>query len=135
MKLTFRPHHFLCTLGFQGKGYSLHFVKNYSRIVEALQKNEELPIQVVGEKDSICKACPHQGIGGCAVEEKIQALDARHSKILNLKPGDILSWKAAQQRLKENMTLEKFHHACAGCQWKTLGACETALKKLRALTP
>lgn len=134
MKITFRPHHFLCTLGFQGKGYSAPFVENYTQIVEALQKDEALPIQVVAEKDSICMACPHQSLRGCATEEKIEALDSRHSHILNLKPGDVLSWKEAQERLKENMTLEKFHHACAGCQWKALGVCETALKKLRVLT-
>ena len=132
MKIAFRPHHFLCTLGFEGKGYSPPFVENYRQIVEALHKNEELPIQVVDGKDSICQACPHQKEGKCTEEEWIQALDGRHRHILNLKPGDILSWKEAQQRLKENMTLEKFHQACTGCQWKSLGICEKALKKLRA---
>lgn len=133
MKISFRPHHFLCTLGFQGVGYSPHFVENYNQIVEALQKNEELPIQVVEGKDSICRACPHQNGGSCSVEEKIQDFDSRHSQILHLKPGDMLSWKEAQQRLKEHMTLEDFHQACVGCEWKAWGVCETALKKLRAI--
>ena len=114
-------------------GYSPYFVENYSQVVDTLYKNEDCSLQVVAADDSICKACPHQSIKGCAVEEKIQGLDARHSQILNLKPGDILSWKEAQQRLKDNMTLEAFHHACAGCEWKELGVCEAALSKLRAV--
>lgn len=135
MKISFRPHHFLCTLGFQGEGYSPDFVKNYAQIVEALQKDEELPIQVVSGGDSICSACPHQGIRGCTVEEKIQRLDRCHSQILNLRSGDVVSWKEGQQRLKEYMTLENFHQACAGCEWKAWGVCEDALKKLHTLNP
>lgn len=114
-------------------GYSPHFVENYSQVVDILYKNEDYSLQVVTDEDSICKACPHQSVKGCAVEEKIQGLDARHGQILNLKPGDILSWKEAQQRLKDNMNLEAFHYACAGCEWKELGVCEAALRKLRAV--
>ena len=132
MKISFRPHHFLCTLGFQGKGYSPHFVENYKQIVEVIQKDEELPIQVVVHEDFICRACPHQDMGGCAVEEKIKGLDARHAQILRLKQGDVLSWREAKQRLRDYMTLEGFHQACSGCEWKELGVCESALKKLRA---
>lgn len=131
MKLSFRPHHFLCTLGFQGKGYSPKFVENYTQIAEALRENEELPIQVVSSSDSICGACPHQEEGVCTVEEKIQGLDARHSQILSIKPGDTLTWKMGQEYLKEKMTIEAFHHACQGCEWKSMGVCETALRKLR----
>jgi len=134
MKITFRPHHFLCTIGFQGIGYSPRFVENYKQIVEAIQKDEELLIQVVVREDSICSACPHQSIEGCAVEEKIQGLDTRHAKILRIKQGDVVSWAEAKQRLKEYMTLEGFHQACSGCEWKALGICEAALKTLRAMS-
>jgi hypothetical protein len=135
MILAFRPHHFLCTVGFKGMGYSPYFVENYSQIVEALQNDEELPIQVIRGVDSICHACPHQSLGNCVVEEKIQNLDAHHGQILNLKPGDVLSWREAKQRLKDHMTLEAFHRACADCEWKSWGVCEKALKKLRAMSP
>jgi hypothetical protein len=132
MKLAFRPHHFLCTLGFQGKGYAPSFIKNYTDIVETLQKNEEFPIDVVAGFDSICAPCPHKGAIRCAKEEKIQGFDARHSQILEIVSGSILTWKESKQRLKEKMTLEAFHQACAGCEWKSLGVCEAALKKLQA---
>lgn len=130
MELSFRPHHFLCTLSFQGRGYSPQFVENYAQIVENLQKNEETLIQVVTHKDSICKACPHLSANGCSTEEKVRALDKRHAHILNLKAEDQVSWKEAKKRLKDHMTLENFHLACAGCEWKVWGVCEASLKAL-----
>lgn len=135
MKFSFRPHHFLCTLGFQGKGYSPGFIDNYTQIVEALRENEELPIEVVAGADSICRACPHQSAGVCTTEEKIQGLDTRHSQILSIKPGDVLTWRMGKERLKKSMTVDAFHKACEGCQWKSLGVCEEALKKLHDGTP
>ena len=130
MKISFRPHHFLCTLGFQGRGYSPAFIKNYIQIVEALHKDEELPIEVVGGVDSICEVCPRNEAGFCKTESKIQALDKRHAKVLDLIPGETLTWIKGKARIKEKMTLDAFHHACEGCQWKALGVCEEALKKL-----
>lgn len=134
MKLSFRPHHFLCTLGFQGKGYSPKFVKNYTQIGAALQENDELPIEVVSHQDSICTACPHQSEGLCEVEEKVHRLDGRHSQILSIRAGDMLTWKEAKDLLKEKMTLEAFHQACQGCEWKPSGICEAALQKLQVET-
>lgn len=130
MKLSFRPHHFLCTLGFQGMGYSPMFINNYSQIVEALHENEDLPIEVVRGIDSICHACPHKGNGLCKTESKIQSLDSRHAQVLSLFPGEILTWIQGKRRIKEKMTIDAFHYACEGCQWKALGVCEEALKKL-----
>ncbi|MBS0271148.1 MAG: DUF1284 domain-containing protein [Proteobacteria bacterium] len=135
MKISFRPHHFLCTLGFQGKGYSPGFVQNYWQIVIALHQNEELPIQVVQHVDSVCGLCPYNGNGVCATEEKIQTLDLRHSQILGISPGDHLTWKEAKERIKKQMTLQAFHKACQGCQWKSCGVCETALRELREEGP
>jgi hypothetical protein len=131
MTLSFRPHHFLCTLGFQGKGYSPRFVENYATIAKALKNDENTLIEVVSVRDSICGACPHQRADGCEKEEKIQQLDARHSKILALKPGDVLNWREAKERFKRHMTLAAFHQACRGCPWKPLGLCERALRELR----
>ncbi len=130
MTFSFRPHHFLCTLGFQGRGYSPSFIENYEKIAAALRHNEELPLRVVPTHDSICGACPHQKKGGCEKEDKIQRLDQQHSQILGLKMGETLSWRKAKERLKKHMTLDAFHHACAGCSWKSLGVCESALKEL-----
>jgi hypothetical protein len=112
-------------------GYSPKFVENYTQIVEALQQDEELPIEVVPFGDTICGACPHQREEICGQEAKIHSLDTRHSDALGIAVGDVLTWREAKERLKDKMTLETFHQACEGCQWKAFGVCETALRKLR----
>ncbi len=127
MKIRFRPHHFLCTLGFQGKGYTPQYVEKYREIVESLR--DDLDIEVVGEGDSICAFCPHLGETGCAQETKVQGIDERHRQILGIKTGDVLTWAEAKRLLKDKMTLDAFHKACEGCEWKAQGMCESALKK------
>ena len=129
--IHFRPHHFLCTLGFIGKGYSPAFVKNYQAIVQQLNDpSQQITIEVTPKLDSICAPCPNHTQGVCQTENIIHALDTNHAEILELKPGDQLTWPEAKERIRTHMTLEKFHHACALCSWKKLGICEEKLREL-----
>jgi hypothetical protein len=132
---AFRPHHFLCTLCFQGKGYSPHFIANYKAIVAQLNApdGDATPIEVVPKTDAICSACPHRQAEACAQEEKIQALDAAHLQTLKLTYGATLTWGEAKKVLKDTVSLEKFHHMCSGCNWKRLGICEKVLTEFLAV--
>ncbi len=130
--IAFRPHHFLCTLGFQGKGYSSSFVNNFANIVQELKNNENTHIHVISSGDSICRACPSLSSRGCEEEAKVQALDHRHTQVLGFKPGDQITWAEAKQTIKENMTLNAFHAVCEGCEWKPQGMCEKALRALKS---
>lgn len=122
----------MCTLGFRGKGYSLGFIKNYKKIAKLLQENEDHSIEVVPFMDDICGACPNKiDEVVCKSQEKILRLDKAHAEVLGLKAGDVLTWKEAKERIKNHMSLEKFHQACAGCNWKEYGVCEEALEELR----
>lgn len=133
--LKFRPHHFLCTLAFEGKGYSDEFVRNFSEIATRLRSpvGNETEIQVVDAADSICSPCPNREGVGCAAGQKISQLDSDHALILGLKPGDQLTWGEAKKLLAQKMQLEDFNRACAPCSWKSMGICEGALKKLRMI--
>ncbi len=135
--LRFRPHHFLCTLGFEGKGYSNEFVRNYAAIAALLRETgaegDSTPIRVEPAADSICTPCPNRDGQGCLSGEKISKLDHAHAQILGLNSGDVLTWGEAKALIRERMSLEAFHSACAPCSWKSLGVCETALKRLRDL--
>ena len=124
-KINFRPHHFLCTLCFQGKGYSPDFIRNYKDIVKNLA--DESLIQVTEHTDSICAPCPHKRELKCASQEKIAALDKNHAEVLELESEEVLTWQEAKQRIKQHMTLEKFHKICAPCSWKEYGICEKIL--------
>lgn len=129
--LQFRPHHFQCTLGFEGKGYSPHFVSNYQKVVDRITEDPHTPIEVVNKLDSICSPCPHQtNTGLCQKQEFISQLDKAHAQILDLEEHQIITWFEAKERIKKHMTLEKFHIACHGCPWKAYGMCEAALRSL-----
>jgi hypothetical protein len=125
--LTFRPHHFLCTLCFQGKGYSPEFIANYKDIVKNL--NNETVIKITQGTDSICAPCPHKRELKCASQEKIEFLDKQHQEVLELKPNETLTWKEAKEKIKNKLTLEKFHQICDTCSWKSYGICEQVLTK------
>jgi hypothetical protein len=133
--IEFRPHHFMCTLGFEGKGYSDEFVRNYGEIADRLRapdgSGDALEIRVVAESDSICMPCPNRVGRGCATETKIAQLDRAHASVLGLVTGEVLTWSDAKRRIAENMTVEKFNAACAPCSWRSMGVCEAALVRLK----
>lgn len=129
--IKFRPHHFMCTLGFSGKGYSADFVRNYKKIAQTLEGNEDTLIQVATSMDDICSACPNKiDETICKTQDKITKLDANHSETLKLVPGEIMSWKQAKMRIKKNMTIEKFLLDCQDCSWQKYGLCQAALEAL-----
>lgn len=85
--LRFRPHHFLCTVGFAGKGYSDGFTANMVRIIEdglRAQSGGDTVIEVVAATDDICNPCPKRRGTGCVSQDKIAALDPPRGS-----PGDV----------------------------------------------
>lgn len=133
--LTFRPHHFLCALGFRGMGYSPSFVKNFKKIAQSLESNPSITVRF--SMDSICVPCPHNlSKSGdtpaplCRKQSFIDVLDRRHGNALHVRDGDILTWNDAKKRIKDNVTVEDFHRMCEGCAWKDFGVCEEALRTL-----
>lgn len=87
-------------------------------------------IEVTEHTDSICAPCPSRREHLCQSQEKIEKLDKAHAKILLLQSGDKITWQDAKARIAEKMTLDKFHEACAPCEWKKYGMCEEVLKEL-----
>jgi len=128
--LQFRPHHFMCALGFQGKGYSPEFVAHFHGIADQLKK-DEIQIQVVTGTDTICEVCPNLEGNQCNTEQKTRQLDQAHAGILGVETGQVLTWKAAKTLITENMTPVAFDAACGPCSWKSLGVCRSALVELR----
>ena len=131
MSITFRPHHFLCALCFQGKGYSPEFISNFSNIMNHLNSShvDDVVIEVVEYTDSICEPCPSKRGQCCDSQKKILRIDRAHADILQVNQGDKITWGEAKKRIGEFMTLEKFHEACSPCAWKKTGMCESVLSQ------
>ncbi len=133
--LRFRPHHFLCALGFRGKGYSDAFTAGMARHVALLRSDPATMIEVVPGIDAICGPCPKRSGSQCFSQEKIDRLDAAHAAALGLSPGDRLSWAEALDRIRAAVRPSDLASLCAGCRWLSLGLCESALTRLHAARP
>jgi hypothetical protein len=129
LNIAFRPHHFLCALCFQGKGYSPEFIENFSAIMRYLNSEigDDVVIEVVAKTDSICDPCPSKRDALCVSQKKIIQLDKEHANILEIQPGEKITWGEAKIKIRNRMTLKKFHIACHACEWKKLGICENVL--------
>lgn len=132
--IYFRPHHFLCALCFQGRGYSPAFVANFQTIMNVLTSchGDQTPIHIINHTDSICAPCPNRRDKNCTTQEKITALDHAHAHALEIKPDTTVTWGEAKQLIAEKISLEKFHEICATCSWKELGICEGVLTRFLA---
>ncbi|MDV7269500.1 DUF1284 domain-containing protein [Thioclava sp. A2] len=133
--IRYRPHHFLCSLGFEGKGYSPDFTANMTAIVMGrlrVQDGESARIVVVTEADDICTPCPSRRGNSCESAGKIEALDAAHAKALRLNEGDELSWGEALDRMRA-LPDTILDDICGPCQWRGFGMCTAALKRLKSL--
>lgn len=132
-RVRFRPHHFLCALGYEGRGYSPAFTANMTAIVLGLLRapgGEAVVIEVTGGFDDLCAPCPKNLGQACETQAKIDRLDGAHAAALGLKPGDQLSWGEAQARIRAAVPPGSLKTLCAGCQWAPLGLCEAALTRL-----
>jgi hypothetical protein len=133
--VRYRPHHFLCSLGYEGKGYSPEFTANMDAIVMAGLRapgGDATVIEVTGAADDICAPCPKRRGEGCEAGGKIARLDAAHADVLGLAPGDRLTWGEAKARIRASVPAGSLRRLCAGCEWEPLGLCEAALSRLHA---
>jgi hypothetical protein len=131
--IRFRPHHFLCALGYEGRGYSPAFTANMTEIVMGRLRapgGEAEEIEVTEGFDAICAPCPKNRGHACEVQAKIERLDDAHAGALGLKPGDRLTWGEAQARIRAAVEPGGLARICAGCEWLPLGLCEAALGRL-----
>ena len=132
MALRFRPHHFLCALGFRGAGYSDDFTANMAALVLPMKADPTTEIEVVPAADALCGPCPKRRGMGCTSQGKIDRLDAAHAARLDLMPGERLTWAEAELRIAARVHPGDLSTLCAGCQWLGHGYCEGALADLHA---
>lgn len=131
--IRYRPHHFLCSLGFQGKGYSDEFTANMASIVLGRLRapgGDDTPIQVVGATDDICAPCPKRRGTLCESQDSISRLDTRHARALGLFAGTELTWGEAKRRIVKRVPPGSLSTLCQGCRWLEFGLCESALNAL-----
>jgi len=116
---TLRPHHALCTLFFEGKGYSQGFVENMWAVVG----DPGQMVQIRPGCDVLCQACPHNENGLCDDEAKVARFDqcvlshiGSRIEIAEPIPLSSLCQVVYDTILREDL-LEK---VCGECEWAAL---------------
>lgn len=116
--LSLRGHHFLCTLHFQGAGYSSGFVANFTRLMEGVASRDQTWVQVEGMADDICTACPSLQPDGvsCEYQASISRRDEALLQAMGWEPGQVLELGAAHRQVlarRESLMAS----VCPGCEW------------------
>ena len=112
MSSELRPHHILCLLFFEGKGYSDGFTAHMAAFHEALASDPVLRLKA-GE-DVLCGRCPNQGTGcpGAA------AYDGAVLSLCGLTPGEERRWSELAELAREKILRPgKLESVCGECQW------------------
>jgi hypothetical protein len=117
-ELSLRGHHLLCTLHFQGAGYSSDFVSNFKALMEGVAARDHTWVRVAPLADDICGACPSLQPDGetCAYQASIMRRDAALLDHMGWQPGEVLELGAAHLAvLTEREAL--MADVCTGCEW------------------
>lgn len=111
-----RPHHGLCSLFFEGKGYNENFVRNYSNILHLL--NKDTVIKLHTDTDIICRCCPENLNGICMSAEKVFDYDTKVLELCGLENECIIKWYDFQSLVIQNiLEKNKLSFICQKCCW------------------
>ena len=125
--IRLRPHHLLCTQGYNGKGYSDAFVSNMDRVTEKLRRDRNAHIEIVFSTDSLCSSCPSKVSDGiCKSDNKVLNFDNGVVNILKLEEG-IYSYQELISRLDDYLSSgvgdERLKAICGDCEWYSVSPC------------
>lgn len=116
---SLRPHHALCVLFFEGKGYNRAFVENMT----ALLADPSRKCQITAGCDTLCHACPNNHYGMCSDEAKVTLFDQRtlsHTSALfqadQPTPLNQLCQSVFDAILQQGLLAE----VCGECEWAML---------------
>lgn len=116
--VVLRGHHFLCTLHYQGAGYSHGFTDNMTAICEGIAARGTNTVEVAEMADPICTACPSLQPDGqrCEFQDSVMRRDQALLGPMGWVPGQVLdleeAYKAVLARRDELMA-----DVCTGCEW------------------
>lgn len=116
--LSLRGHHFLCTLHYQGAGYSTGFTDNFTALCESIVARGASTVEVAGMADPICQACPSLQPDGetCATQDSIMRRDRALLDAMGWEPGRVMSLEAAHWAVIDRRE-ELMSQVCPGCEW------------------
>ncbi|MFR4352056.1 MAG: DUF1284 domain-containing protein [Roseburia sp.] len=121
----FRAHHILCTLLYEGEGYSGAFCENMTAIVEHLRGNLDENLHLVAKSDRICAGCPNcVEPEHCALENNsVVDKDRGVMRQLGLEENAVYTYRELCKKALDGMTEDFFEESCGTCDWRRRGLC------------
>lgn len=125
MNQRFRAHHILCTVLYEGKGYSGAFCENMTAVTERLRTNPDEAFILAAEPDLICAHCPNQTENGECSQDHNRVVDKDHRVLANLglTEGECCSYREMCEHARARITEELFDRLCGTCEWRMQGLC------------
>ena len=116
--LELRGHHFLCTLHYQGAGYSTGFTDNMTAVCQGIVARGTSTVRVAAMADPICTACPSLQADGqsCEFQDSVMRRDRAVLDRMGWAPGQVLSMEEAHLAVLARRD-ELMADACTGCEW------------------
>ncbi len=105
-----RLHHGLCIGFFEGKGYSLEFVRNMTAVIDMLDSTNP-EIELTANRDIICCCCP------CTeCRDKALSYDLRVAEICGI--SGKVRWNDFRKTIYEKIIQSgRLKEICSDCQW------------------
>lgn len=124
--IQLRGHHLFCLVGYRGMGYSEEYEKNMTRVHQQIRKNPDTPIQIVKGPDCLCDKFPKSKEYHCENKD-IDERDSVILQMLNLKVGQIITWREIEHKIKQHVIPSDINIVCKNCSWRSYGVCEEGL--------
>lgn len=128
--IRLRPHHLLCTQGYEGKGYDPAFVRDMDLIVEYLRTVQDAEIELVFCTDDLCRACPNRHDENiCRSDNKVLQYDRSVISLFDLKEKKY-RYQDLIRQIDAGMTETVLESICGDCEWYSESACRKNILRL-----
>ena len=116
--LKLRPHHLLCLILFEPKGYDKSYIDFMKKLIEQLCANPETEILLTDGLCITCDYCPHNDGGKCLKEAKVQVIVANILEFTGLEIGAVMRWEELRETAMDKIIRAgKFYEACGTCSY------------------
>ncbi len=116
MPVLLRPHHGMCILFYEGKGYSTGFTDHMSRVIRLL--NDDTSVRITSGPDEICSCCPNLNEKVCLSDEKVHKYDRMVLDMTGLQDGSECTYGEFSRSVKEHILLSgRRREICGDCEW------------------
>ena len=117
-RIEVRPHHGMCFLFYEGKGYSAEFTDHMGSVVRAFADSPGLMIRLTSTADVVCDRCPNNESGICASQDKVKRYDEAVLGACDIAEGDVMPYADFITLIRERIIDRNLRKAiCSDCSW------------------